>query len=444
MKKLNFLLSATISALMALTVTACSDNDDPKPSPEPVNPTPSPEPTPEIKSTCHFDLFLTVGKHGGMSSSNNTIVATVKSLTADQGLIKIDGVGTELGDYSIESISKGKYYYQVPYSGDRFTKYEIKDNKINIIKEQQFVKNTFKIRSYSHTWLDDNTILFVSATGDTKKVIWTKVNSNDMSIVDEGELAIAIPDGYSNLTTTGILAYREADKKLFYFYYGKTGTKPGAKKELNFHTAVINPETMEIEKDSQSPMEAEMAGSSYGELMQNTVMFDETGNLYIAAFQNTDIEKGMLLRIKAGETEIDKDYNGYPDSDGKLLTIQYLGNNKAFVYARNDKAPISETAKASGIKKSNSIDAFSHYYAIIDIATGTKSDMEYEGKKLGYSGGRFAQRSVIMDGKLYFATCTEGDENSVVYIYDIATGKTEKGAEVEGKHFFDMIRAIED
>ena len=56
---------------------------------------------------------------------------------------------------------------------------------------------------------------------------------------NEGELNISVPEGYSKLTSSGILTYRQADNKLFYFYYGKTqGTNSmDSKNEPNFRTA---------------------------------------------------------------------------------------------------------------------------------------------------------------------------------------------------------------
>lgn len=42
-----------------------------------------------------------------MSSKNNTIVTNTSTLTADKGVISVEGVGSELGNYSMESISKG-------------------------------------------------------------------------------------------------------------------------------------------------------------------------------------------------------------------------------------------------------------------------------------------------------------------------------------------------
>ena len=94
-------------------------------------------------------------------------------------------------------------------------KYQIKDNKVVVIKDCPFKGNVYKVRSYTHAWLDDNTLLIMSANGKKTGVIWTKLNTADMSIIDEGELNISVPEGYSKLTSSGILTYRQADNKLF-------------------------------------------------------------------------------------------------------------------------------------------------------------------------------------------------------------------------------------
>ena len=317
-----------------------------------------------------------------------------------------------------------------------------------MVQERPVKSNTYKARSYTHAWLDDNTLLIMASNGDNSKIIWTKLNTADMSILAEGELeGIGVPEGWESLTTSGILTYRQTDNKLFYFYYAKrkkdSGNPMRATKESNFRVAVINPESMKVEEQSVSPVEAEMAGSAYGDLMQDCVMYDEVGNLYLACFVETDtMEKGMLLRINAGETKFDPSYNGYKNADGKLLTVQYMGNNKAFIYARNDNAPTVEIGgKPVGPTK---IDGYSHYYAILDLATGEKTRMSFGGKELAYSGGRFSQRSVIFNNKVYFGTNTKEDDNSIMYIYDIKSGNVEKGAEVDGRFFFDMIRVVEN
>ncbi len=148
------------------------------------------------------------------------------------------------------------------------------------------------------------------------------------------------------------------------------------------------------------------------------------------------LNKAILLRINKGETDFDACYNGYPNADGKLLTIQYLERNKALVYARNDNAdrPAAATRHRCLL----------HYYSILDHTTGTKTRLSYDGKEIGYSGGRFSQRSVIFNNKAYIGVNTEEDANAVIYIYDIKTGNVEKGAEVDGRFYFDMIRVIEN
>lgn len=391
------------------------------------------------ESKYHFDLFLTVGKHGGMSSKNTTVVNSVDKLTADMGTITVKGEGTELGDYSMESISRGKYYYQIPSSNDRFVKYQIKDNKVTETAACPFKTNTYKVRSYTHAWIDDNTLIIMSANGDASQIIWSKLNADNMSILAEGTLDIPLPESEvageetKKFTTSGILSYNEKAGKLYYFYYGKNGLSgKSGKTTTAFYTAVLDPSTLAVESNKRNSITGEMAGSAYGELMQNCVMYDENGNLYLAALtEKGGIEEGHLLRINKGEVDFDTTYEGYPDADGKLLTVQYLGDGKALAYSRNDAA-------------GTSIDSYSHYYSVIDLATGERTRLSYGGKELAYSGGRFSQRSVVFNGKAYIGVNTEADANAIIYIYDTKTGAVEKGAEVAGEFYFDMIRVIEN
>ena len=271
----------------------------------------------------------------------------------------------------------------------------------------------------------------MAANGDVDKILWTKLNADDLRILDEGTLDLPLPEGAKAFTTSGILTYNEKAGKLFYFYFGKTTSGRGGKATSNFLTATINPSTMEIETINVNTLAAEMAGSAYGELLQNCVMYDEEGNLYLAAYTDAnDMEQGHLIRIKKGEVDFDTTYEGYPDADGKLLTVQYLGNGKALVYARNDAA-------------GTAIDDYSHYYSIVDLTTGSRTRLSYDGKEIAYSGGRFAQRTVVVDGKAYIGVNTK-DANPCIYIYDIATGKVEKGVEIAEGYYFDILRVVEN
>lgn len=382
----------------------------------------------------HFDIFMTIGQHGGMNRGDGTIVKSVSSLNAGQQIIDIKNDGVEFRSdevtYSMEAVTKGKYYYQIPTSNDRFTKLQVVGNSVKVVQEQPFVQNTYKVRSYTHAWLDDDVLLIMAANGDADKIIWTKLDSDDMRIIGEGILDLPLPEGAQVFNSSGILTYNEATGKLFYFYFAKDKSGRYGKATSNFLTAVINPVTMAVESNKVNSMAQEMAGSAYGELLQSIVMY-QNGDLYLAAFSDEDdMEKGHLLRIKKGQTDFDSSYEGYPDADGKLLTIQSLGNGKALAYARNDAA-------------GTGIDDFSHYYTVIDLATGSRTRLSCQGTEIPYSAGRFAQRSVIVDGKAYIGVNTQ-ESNPCIYIYDIATGNVEKGVEIAEGYYFDMVRLLEN
>ena len=392
----------------------------------------------------HFDLTVTVGKQGGMGRDVTTIMQS--RTTLDGGpTVDFKNMGAEINaDYSMEMILKGKYYYQVPVSADRFVKLQFVNNKMEVVQAQPFVENTYNTRQYCHAWTSDNTLLIMAANGDKNAIVWTKLNTDDMSIISEGTLSLQVADGYDSFTTSGILAYRESDNKLFYFYYCKKGSGRTAKNEPNFHIAVIDANTMAVEQDIINSEANEMAGSAYGELLQQTTFFDEKGNLYLVAFSDTEIgEEGKLLRISKGNYNFDAGYNGFPNSDGKLLTTQYLGNGKVFTYSRNDA--LTEDDGKGGTRKANQIDSYSHYYSVIDLNANTRTRMAVNGSDIDYSSGRFSQRSAFDRGagKVFFGVNTQ-NAAPCVYVYDVATGAVTKGVDVAEGYYFEQIRLVED
>ena len=390
---------------------------------------------PVVLGPHHFDLTVTVGKQGGMGRDVTTIMQSRDKLSEGDA-VDFKNVGAEINaDYTMESIVRGKYYYQVPIAGDRFVKLQFKDNKMEVVQAQPFKENTYNIRQYCHAWTGDNQLVIMAANGDKNAIIWTKINTDDMTIQSEGTLDIQVAEGWESFTTSGILAYRESDNKLFYFYFNKKGTGRKATKEEKFHVAVINAETMAVEQDNLCPFAAEMAGSAYGELLQQTTFFDEAGTLYLAAFSDTSIgEEGKLLRIKKGEFNIDADYNGFPNSDGKLLTTQYLGNGKLFCYSRHDDETLG-----------TAIDSYAHYYSIVDLKAGTRTRMSFGGTEIPYSSGRFSQRSAFdpNENKVYFGVNTETAAPQI-YVYDVKSGEVAEGTSVAEGYYFEQIRLVED
>lgn len=434
MKKLNYYFLALLAMVSALSFTACSDDD-------PVNPS---NPVDEV-TPYHFDLVVTVGRQGGMGRDVVTIMQSLPSLMGSN-VIDFKGIGAEINaDYSMEAIVKGKYYYQIPVSADRFVKMQFVNNQMQVVQSQPFVQNTYNCRQYCYAWTAENNLVIMAANGDKTAVQWTKLNTDDMSIIAEGTLPIKVAEGWETLTTSGILAYRQNDNKLFYFYFNKKGKGMKATNEGNFHVAVINAATMALEQDNINTDKVdEMAGSAYGELLQSTTFFDEEGNLYLAAFNDTDNgDMGRLMRIKKGEFNFEAGYNGFPNPDGKLLTVQYLGNGKVFTYSRNDA--VTEVDAKGKTVAATSIDSYSHYYSIIDLKTGTRTRMSFNGKEIDYSSGRFSQRSAFArsENKVYFGVNTLNAQ-PCIYVYDVKTGEVAKGMDIAEGYYFEQIRIVEE
>ena len=428
MKKLEILFLAMTAMLLSATFTACSSDDDPQPTPD------------NDETGYHFDLWVALDKHGGMGRDVQTLVRSMDNLEAGQAQINFEGTGAEVNSLiSMETIVKDGYYYQVPVSVDRFSKYTIKNNTITPVKERKFGTNTYSCRKYTHAWINDNTLVIVAAKGDNKSLQWTKLNTDDMSIISEGTLDIKLPAQYDEtagsaayFTTSGILVYRQADNKLFYFYHGKNKVSGTEKTPVTpMHIAIINPSSMAIEKDTPcSKYGLQTVGTAYGELLQKSTFISDNNDLYIACFATEKSgEKSYLMKIPAGATDFDYDYNGFP-VDGKLLAVEYLGGNKIVAYARDD-------AKGTGIND------FSHYYIVIDIAEKKGTPLSYQGNALGYSSGRFSSRMAQADGKA-FVGIDEKDKNPQIYIYDSKTGETVKGAEMAKGYYFEQIRVVKN
>ena len=423
MKKLSMFYSLVAMLMLATAFTSCSKDDD--------NDEPTP---PEPKVTYHYDLTVVAGNHGGMSKDKSHITLSVDSLSNATKTINFEGQGAEITDYTMEGIYDGKYYYQVPVSSDRFSKLQFKGNKMQVVQEQKFVTNTYKARNYTHAWLSDNSLMIMSTNGAHTQIIWTRLNTDDMTISGEGTLPIEVAEGYNVFTTSGALAYRKSDNKLFYFYYNKKETS-GSNKTSNepfFRILVIDPVSMSVEKEIINKEAAQMTPSAYGELLQQTIFFDENDNLYLSAFNVVSKKNyGCLLRIKKGAFDFEEGYNAFPDAKGKLLTVQYLGNGKVLAYSGDNAV-------------GSSIGDLAYYYSIIDVNSKTVTRLAYNGTEIPYSSGSFSQRSVFNanEKKAYFGVNTADEQ--CIYIYDVTTGTVTKGASIAAGYYFDQIRLFED
>ena len=126
MKKISFFHSALAAIALTVAFTSCSKDDENNDSTPPTPVTPY-----------HYDLTVSVGNHGGMGQDKQGhLTMSVASLSNPQTTITFVGSGSEITDYTMEAIYKGKYMYQVPVSADRFSKLQFKNNKMQVIQEQ--------------------------------------------------------------------------------------------------------------------------------------------------------------------------------------------------------------------------------------------------------------------------------------------------------------------
>ena len=435
MKEMKKMLTILAIAMVSMMLAFSCEKPEPEPDPEPV-----------VKDY-NFDLFVCAVKHGGMSKNKNgTYVRSVPALTADQPRVEFTGKGIDITeDYTLESITRGKYYYQVPQRATGgFVKFHIERNAAGeerIVEDAEvpFKENVYAARKYTHAWVGDSTTLVIVGTADkATKIIWSKLSESTLAVQSEGTLAISLPEGFNAFSTSGLLTYRKSDKKLYYFYLAKREAGQSDAATSVTYIAVIDPATMQVESNTAVPSSVmeETAGSAYGELMQSMIMYDEADNLYVAGMVTVnDQEMGILRRIPAGSKTFDASWNGFPNPEGKLLTVQYLGYGRALCYSRDESL---------GTK----IDSKSHFYSIIDLASGTRMRVKYNGTDLQYCGGRFSQRSVVVNGKAYIGVGgeVEGEAEATyptIYIYDCKTGTVEKGVELSKGFCFDIIRAME-
>lgn len=426
MKTIRFYVWMLLAALAGVAFTACEDD---KPDPKIIDPL--------LES--HFDIWVSIGENAGMGSDKKTLlVQNTKSLDAKEQINFVNTGADVTAKLLRESIIKGAYYYQVPNKkSDRFGKYQIVGNEVRVIKEFPFQKNTLKDRRYTHAWIDDHTLVLMAANGKADKVIWIKVNTDQMKIVAEGELDLPTPPKGYKFNTSGIANYR--DGKILYAFIYNQSEFTYATRPTFIQVAFINPSDMKVEKVIKDERVETLSGTAFGELLQNKTFFTPNGDYYIVcaiynegAKRNTE-HYGALLRIKTGETDFDKSYKGYNYPKGKIVTVDYLGNEKALLYIQDP-----EYTKAKGWGED-----YNCYYAILDLKTDKVEEIKHDGKVLPYSSGTFSQRSIVLGDKAYIGVNPE-NELPCVYIYDIKTGEVTKGLTIAKGYLFDRIVALKD
>lgn len=451
MKKFKFMSLALAAMISAVSFTACNDDDNP--SDKPI------DGIEQIKDV-HYDVWVSLDGTTGMgagSTATSIIVRSINSLE-DAATIDFKGEGADVTSVMDEEvIVKNGYYYQANPLGTNpcYAKFQITNTGVKTIAERPFATNTFKDRRYTHAWLSDNEFILMAANGSANDVIWTKIKDNgtSLAIEAEGSLNLAELTGFKKFSTSGLVRYRKSDNTLVYVFQNKNAT-------TSFFVAFIDASTMTVKNFVEEKRAEIPAGTAYGELLQNKMFQDEHDNIYIASNsqfnsvkddgkKSTTSQYGRLIRIKAGENKIDDSYLGYnhPSCENettpslqfssKIITCDYLGNNKALLYLQD---PVY-TGCATTNKEYNGWGGkgmFNCYYAILDLATDEVSELKYNGSPLPYNNGTFSQRSFVLNNKAYIGTNPK-NEAPAVYVYDIKTGRVSKGATIKEGYNFDRI-----
>lgn len=437
MRNFRFLACTLAALAIGGSFTACSDDDDKEVI----------KGIPQVNDV-HYDILVSVGSGAGMGSTASNIIQSLNSLETNT-VIDFTNIGADItAVMDAEAMIKGQYYYEAaPLGLARYGKYKVTNTGVETVAERPFGQNTYKDRRYTHDWLNDSEFFVMGSNGNSSEILWTKLKDegSKLTIMAEGELGLGTNAAYlkiledNNLTagtfsTSGLARYRSKDNTIVYAFRN-TKDKEG------FYVAFIDATTMLIKNVVRDTRAEQMAGTAYGELLQHKMFMDENENLYISCnsqipgAEKSTCQYGRLLRINNGAYEFDATYEGYKDYTGKIITSDYLGNNKALLYIQDPQH--------TGCSTDNKVYAgwgsdYNGYYVILDLTTDQKSEIECDGEKLPYSSGTFSQRSFVLNNKAYIGVNPK-NAAPCVYVYDIKSGKATKGITIKEGFTFDRI-----
>lgn len=404
---------------------------------------------PEAEATSHFDVWVSLGGttgSGGQDQAETIIVQGVSSLDEDRTL-SFEGIGADVtAVMNAETMIRGKYYYQVaPLKQAKYAKYQITNEGVRLLAERPFGVNTYAATKYCADWINDSTFVVIASASSNSKVVWSKVKevNNKFSILDEGTFDLS-RSGIEKYSTSGLVRYRKSDNTLIYMFcdYSRATSKTN-----KIFAAFINPDDMSIRDIAEETRSTQLAGTVYGELLQNKTFFDKRGNLYVAcgtmipnSKNSSTCTDGRLYRINDGENVFDQSYVGFNHPDGKIVTVDYLGGSKVLLYLQDPKhcGLVADNSDYNGWGSK-----YNCYYAIYDLQTNELKELEYNGRPLPFCLGTFSQRSIVRNGKAYIGVNPQ-NAAPCIYVYDIATGTLTKGMTIQEGYEFNRIVVLED
>lgn len=416
--KINQFISLFIVATLLLTVSC-----KPKSNHEPENPL--------DKKDMLFHVWVPISDGGAMGGSN-FIVHSLEDLTS--GTIDPKGTGIDVSSkLNSYFVVRGKNYYTIN-KAQQFAKYDSKFNEVKKIPME-----TIQERKFAHAWMNDQILVLAGSNGEGDAINWVKIDVQQMKLVEKGTFDIPKPEGELRLNSSGMLAYRQQDNKLMYTYEYKKKGRTTISVYHQFHLAFIDATSMKVEKIVTENRADFMASTAFGELRQEKSFMTKNGDYYLAC--NTTYEgsesythqHGSLFRVKAGEMDFDKSYNGYTHERGKIISINNLFNGKALLYMQDPAFATPETPEWN--HKTN---PYVFYWIVLDLSTGKFEHLS----EIPFSAGNFSQLAVVYRDKAYIGT-NASDGTTKIYIYDIKSGKVTGGANLAEGHQVERLVLLE-
>ncbi len=402
----------------------------------------------ELTSNFYYDIWVALDDTGNaMNTGSTMLIDSYDSLEDADEVVNFEGVGADVTSIlHDETLIKDGYYYQIPQTEGRFGKYKVTNDMCGVIKELQLPDDAvLAARKYCGDWIDDDTLVIMGSINSYQDIAWVKINTSEMKVISSGTLTLDMSeidwkdeDKSYTLSTSGLVSYRAEDDRLIYAYSVKRRATDSATKNTSFDVSVafIDPSDMSIKETVTDSRVDQTYGTAFGELLQNTTFFTESGDYYICCRNSTNVTDGYsyqsgFIRIKAGETKIDDTYLGLYDLDEKVCSAEYLGGDEVLIYAQNPQVTTSADDWDSSL--------YSCYYSVWNMADDTRVEIECDGAKLPYcTGSLTTQLFTVADGKAYIGTNSESYVG--IYVYDIEEKSAAKGATITSG--YELLRIV--
>jgi len=318
-------------------------------------------------------------------------------------------------------IQKNGFYYSFLNNASTLTKYSFDNQSLNVVKVIPFVlTDGFR---YSHTWIDDKTLMIYGNTGAYKVV-----NVETMAVTMDGNLNLPLKTG---LTKPRVGFAEVKDNKLYVGYSYADESYPASVKypELtNYATsmsyfavydypAITN---VKYSEDGRSTSPGNDRNGVFKTFVYNDDLYVMTSPLPLIG-QNYDLPTG-IFRFKKGATAVDATY--FFDISAKLNGDPVLGGG----YAGNGKVVVRRIRMDLHTDWNSFSQKNIQEYHVIDLVANTITKLNIPLSKSMTTAANF----LVDNTKVYFPVNTvDVDGNFNIYNYDGATGTLTKGLQVK-------------